>query len=104
MKNKKNKSLDFRVFFLMIVFLGFPIILFFNWLSINNEISILIKMITIIICVFLITVSYRAIRYFFMMRSERTKINLLGYVVVQSVSLVITLIIIGIIVACIQFL
>ena len=54
MKNEKNKIPDFRVVFLMFVFFGLPIIVFLNWLTINNEVSILIKMITIIICVFLI--------------------------------------------------
>ena len=104
MKNEKNKIPDFRVVFLMFVFLGLPIIVFLNWLTINNEVSILIKMITIIICVFLITVSYRAIRHFFFKHCGKTKINLVGYVVVQCVSLVITLIMMGIIVACIQLL
>lgn len=104
MKNEKNKIPDFRVVFLMFVFLGLPIIVFLNWLTINNEVSILIKMITIIICVFLITVSYRAIRYFLFKHCGKTKINLVGYIVVQCVSLVITLIMMGIIVACIQLL
>ena len=36
MKNEKNKIPDFRVVFLMFVFLGLPIIVFLNWLTINN--------------------------------------------------------------------
>lgn len=102
MKKRNIVITDVGLILLVTVFIVLPIVLFLNWIVRNDELIMLIKILTILISVFFITVLYRAIRCFFLVKSEKTKINLVGYIVVQSVSLIITLIIIGIIVASIQ--
>ena len=102
-KSKDKKVPDIRVIFLLGVFLGIPIIVFISWLVANNELGNLFKMFIIIFSVFLVTLLYRFIRYLFTVKTDKEKMSFIRYIFVQSISLIITLIIIGLIVFWIQF-
>ena len=98
--DKKNKKIpDIRVIFLLGVFIGIPIIVFISWIVANNEFGNIVKMIIVFISAVLVTLIYRVIRYFFTVRSDKGKMSFFKYILVQSVSLIITLIVIWFIVA-----